>query len=290
VEQIEAVLTATTILNRMEANEEWAFGGPAVLVEFRPEVNGRAVVDIVDRPWPDDMGDPQTEPMLFGAWTMGHFGPCTFPGNLRRAAQQCWAWDEGKTVLGRHRAFLRVRVTYAAHTGNLFPPDYDAVPELVTLTRLTRLLLELPGALAYFNPGGEVLRSAEGVDESLAHAARSSLPPLDLWSNIRLFNIGDGWKLMDTVGNIQLDRPDIEACFASQECGEVDPFLRNVTWYLLQQGEVINDGDTIGGPGDVNWRASLHDDALTDPSVRRVLRFLPEDGSEIPAALRRDGA
>ncbi|MDJ0847938.1 MAG: hypothetical protein QNK04_06055 [Myxococcota bacterium] len=41
------------------------------------------------------MGDPQREPLLMGAWSMGHFGPFAYPGGLERAAQQCWGWAPG---------------------------------------------------------------------------------------------------------------------------------------------------------------------------------------------------
>jgi len=49
--------------------EIW-MGGPGLLVAYRPEVNGYIAVDIVDRRWPDHMGDPKKEAMLFGCWTL----------------------------------------------------------------------------------------------------------------------------------------------------------------------------------------------------------------------------
>lgn len=47
-------------------------GGGSVTLSFRPEVNGQVLVDTVDQPWPDSMGDPQKDPMIFGAWSMGN--------------------------------------------------------------------------------------------------------------------------------------------------------------------------------------------------------------------------
>src|SRR5579864_601473 len=53
----------------------WLGGGNYVLLNMRVEVNGKVVVDVVDAPWPDGMGDPKKEPELFGAWATGFFGP-----------------------------------------------------------------------------------------------------------------------------------------------------------------------------------------------------------------------
>lgn len=292
--ELAEAVAAFSVHGRHGANEEWAFGGPTVALDFRPEVNGCVLVDTVAQPWPDDMGDPKKTPMLFGAWSMGQFGPFTFPGGLARAGQQSWVWEEGRTVAQRHRGFVRVRSTYVMGAGEnapLMPADYDALAELRFVTDVARALLRLPGALCYFNPNGEVLRDAAGVEESLAHAQRSGLPPLDLWANVRLFNVDAGWAVMDTVGNGQLgDLRDVEGAFdgdGGYDYGAIDAYLRDVTLYLLRAGEVINDGDTLDGPGGVRWRTRRFDSSLLTPP-RRVYRLLPEDGRERPAALGED--
>lgn len=91
---------------------------------------------------------------------------------------------------------------------------------------------------------------------------------------------------MDTVGNHQLDIPDVEACFhsASFDFNEVDNFLRNVSLYILNHGEVINDGDTMDGPGHCRWQSHQFDNGICDPP-RRVLRWLPMDGRQLPVEI-----
>lgn len=260
-------------------------GGGSVTLSFRPEVNGQVLVDTVDQPWPDSMGDPQKDPMIFGAWSMGNFGPFTFPGGLQRASQQCWAWEPGKTIASGHQGFIRILSSYvfgAKEDAPVMPPDYDPVPELEFMTEVALSVLGLPTVLCYFNPNGEVLRDRIGLLESVEYARSANLLPLDIWSNIRLFNLDDRWSLMDTVGNGQLDLPDIEACFSRRyDCREVDRFLRNVSWYLFQKGEVIKDGDTMDGPGDVCWQARSHENGLTEPP-RRILSWLPLDNAVVP--------
>jgi hypothetical protein len=300
VDQLAEALTGFEIVSRRsKGGERWEFGGPSVGLAYRPDVNGYVSVDTVDRPWPDHMGDPKDGVTLFGAWSLGHFGPFTFPDGLKRAAQQCWAWPDGKTAPERHRAFVRLRTSYTfglpqGDQTPLFPPDYDPVGELRFLTDAAAAVLALPEAVCYFNPNGEVLRPVKMVADRLLWADESGYPPLDLWANVRLFNVDDGWHVMDTVGNGQLDHlglptpfPDLEACFPRGACdvGEVDPFLRNTTLYVLRQGPVFRGGDTIDGPGG-RWRAWGRKRGLVTPPRATVRFFL--DGVKPPDALFAD--
>jgi len=297
LELVESALSEFNVVNRVPEITNWVFGGPALTLAFRPEINGYVAVDTVDRPWPDHMGDPKTDGTLFGAWVMGHFGPFTFPDGLKRAAQHSWGWPEGKTIPQRHAAFVRIQASYVF--GNvsgdtpIFPNGYDSLAELEFITRVALAILRLPGALCYFNPNGETLRNVSSLEESLAFAAERNIPPLDIYSNVRLFNVDDGWLLMDTVGNGQLgmpDLPDLEACMHRDKkynLQGVDAFLRNTTLYVLRQGEVFRDGDTIDGPGNVRWRAWNRRRSLIDPP-RRTIRFFPQDGTDPPEVLFQD--
>jgi len=85
LDAIVPLLSEFVIAKRVDQISDPNLGGPALILAFRPEVNGYVSVDVRNWRWPDHMGDPKTEGMLFAAWTMGHYGPYTFPGNLRRA-------------------------------------------------------------------------------------------------------------------------------------------------------------------------------------------------------------
>jgi hypothetical protein len=288
LDELEALLGDFRIAKRIEGAENDDMGGPSFTIEFLPKVNGYLSVDVQNRRWPDHMGDAKSETTLFGAWSMGHFGPFAFPGGLERAAQQSWSWPDAKAVPDQHRAFIRVRSSYifgARDEDPVLPQGYDPLGELVFVTRVSRALLRHAAALAYFNPNGETLRNEAGVAEALDDERADAPPPLEIWTNVRLFNPGNGWLLMDTVGNAQLDRPDCEACFPREdyEPGEVDNFLRNVSLYLIQQGEVIDDGDTVDGPRAERWRARRLEKSLWTPP-RPTLRFFP-DGAQLPVEM-----
>lgn len=286
LDEIEELLDGFGKPSRKPASANWEFGGPAIVVPYRPEANGYVSLDLVEQAWPDDMGHPQQNPVLFACWSMGHFGPCTFPLNLARALQQSWHWPDAKQYVPGHHAFIRLRSSYIFGSGEdakCLPQDYAPFPELQFLTRIVDALMRHPHALAYFNPGGEVLMARKGLDDALQFAKTHSLPPLDIWSNVRLFNFADGWLLMDSVGMGQLDLPDQEACFRKETFlpNQVANFLRNAALYLLNHGEVIKDGNTMDGPGNCRWQAKSFADGLSSPP-RRVLRWLPCDGSKPP--------
>jgi hypothetical protein len=291
LDEVEPLLRDFRVVKRVDDAPTPEMGGPSLIVAFRPEVNGYLSVDLSDHPWPDHMGDPKTDVTLFAAWSMGHYGPLAFPGGLERAAQQSWSWKEAKSLPDRHRAFLRIRSSYIFGAGDdtpVLPESYDPVAELHYVTLVAAVLLRHPSALAYFNPNGETLRNEAMLADSLDCYKEQALPPLDLWTNVRLFNPGNGWMLMDTVGMGQLDRPDCEACFprGAYDPGEVDTALRNWSLYLLRQGEVIKDGDTVDGPGGERWRARHFEESLVSPP-RPTMRFFPTDGPEPPSDMER---
>lgn len=286
LDELEKALGNFDIRKRMEANNQWVFSGPALILAYRPEVNGYVSVDIVHRQWPDSMGDPKKEIMIFGAWSMGHFGPFSYPGGLKRAGEQCWAWEPGRTVAEKHSAFIRIRSSYtfgAADDKPVMPRDCEPLGELEFVTKVASTLLDLPGSLCYFNPNGEMLRGCDGLRETLSFGIANELPPLDAWSNVRMFKVTSEWSLMDTVGNGQLDIPDVEAIFHSDsfDFNQVDNFLRNVSLYILNNGDVIDDGDTMDGPGGIRWQSHHFENGICDPP-RQVLRWMPLDKQQVP--------
>jgi len=280
------------IVKESPAQGEWAFGGPTLIVPFLPQVNGYAAVDLVNHPWPDAMGDPKSDPMTFGAWSMGHFGPLAFPGGLARAGQHAWAWPAGRSIPQGHRGFLRVRLGYAFGAKDdapIFPADYDPVPEMMFLSRAVLALLKIPGVVCYFNPNGEVLRDEQSFREVWESCSEQEKLPLSLWMNVRFFKLNESLGFMDTVGNGQLDVPDVEAVFpmSGYDPGDIDYYLRNVTHYLLESGREMRTGEDIDGPGETNlsWTMEVLDRGVVEPP-RHVLRLYPKASSKtVRAAL-----
>jgi hypothetical protein len=276
------------VLAKRPAVERWEMGGPTLILPLNRELNGLWAIDIVDLPWPDHMGDPKNEPMLFGAWSMGHFGPFTFPGNLERARGQSYLSQSAPPLVEQHRAFVRVRASYAFGAGKddpVIPEGYDPLMEMMQLTTICGRLLEHPDALLYFNPNGEVIGDRETFAATAAFNDERDQPCVDLWTNVRMWNAGEGWFVMDTVGLGQLDFADHEAVFHRDGVSpnQVASLLRNLSIYCIRQNPTFADGNTTDGPGGL-WRVkSCEESAIAPP--RPVLRWSP-DGIELPESLR----
>jgi hypothetical protein len=287
LDDIEPLLKPFKIVKRMNDFKQWELGGPTFVIEYRPEVNGLVSVDIVDQPWPDKMGDPKTEFMTFGAWSMGHFGPFAYPGNLERAKQHCYSWSQGAQVASQHQSFIRVRLSYAfglPEDSPVFPKDCKPVDELNFITRIVMELLRHSSALCYFNPNGEYLAELNHMEKVCEHYCKANLPPVDLWVNRRMFKFNESWMLMDTVGLRQLELDDLEVCFRTDrfKANDMAVFLGNTSLYLAGAGPVIKDGETIDGPGKVLFRAKSFQDAKAEPPRGSTLRFHPSDGTLPP--------
>ncbi|TWT92275.1 DUF4261 domain-containing protein [Neorhodopirellula pilleata] len=295
LDEIHERLKSFELVARQESDDGDA---PETLVyAFRPEVGGHLLVTPTSIPWPDDMGDPDESPERFVAWSLGQFGPLAFPGGLERAASQSWGWEGAQTAVEEHTAHIRLLISYVLGADDeddddlpLVPDDYDSMSELDTLTRAVAALLESPDALCYFNPGGEVLRDATLLRQGLNHAWCHELPPLDMWTNVRIFSEDEKWVVMDTVGNGQFDLPDMEAVCRREVYppGEVENFLRHATLYLLAGDEDVCTGDTADGPGEILWSAIECAQSLSDPP-RPTIRWIPGDNHPPPEHLLDPG-
>ena len=294
IDELETCLQGLEILGRHDSVDD--DDAPETLVlGYRREVNGHLLVTPSMGLWPDDMGDPDESPERFVAWSLGQFGPLAFPGCLERASEQSWGWEEGANEVKEHTAHVRFLISYVLGTEDadlddedvpLVPDDYNPLDEMNFLTKAITPILELSQAICYFNPGGEVLRDENGLRQGLNYAWNHDLPPLDMWTNVRLFRASETWSLMDTVGNGQLDVPDLEAVYDSDryDPSDVERFLRNASLYMLNSKDDVEDGDTADGPGEVCWSAMLCEDALSDPP-RPTVRWIPDDGSDPPEEL-----
>jgi len=124
----------------------WLGGDPILVVPFPAGVDATVTVDLVDRPWPDHMGDVESDPDLFAAWSLGNFGLAQ-PFALKSACEHSRQWPEGKTVPLSHTAFLRLRAAYMPGRPKnplAMPAGYEPLSELKFVTRIAAALAGLP--------------------------------------------------------------------------------------------------------------------------------------------------
>ena len=85
--------------------------------------------------------------------------------------------------------------------------------------------------------------------------------------NVRFFNISNrpGEMLMDSLGGTAFGVPDVQLHFEALDPAEVSRFLFNTGVYLVQHGDVIQDGHTLTSmDGQSKWPCQ-HEDALAAP-------------------------
>ncbi len=291
IADVLAALTSAklNVTREIAAANDWQHGGPSLTVTCGPGRNDAALVDVVNQPWPDSMGDPSADPVTFGAWALGHFGSFAYPGSLSRAMQHNWSWKAGPEVAQSHLGFIRIRMMTLAD-----PDDADAkathsrpLDDLAALNTIVLALETVRGVLCYFNPNGELLQDLASYRRIAEDAAAQQRVPLLLWSNVRLFNLDSSYGFMDTVGNAQFGVPDIEAVYPKRgyDPSTIDYYMRNVTHYLMGLDRALRTGERIDGPGEtkLSWTMeSLDNGTLTPP--RCVLRLFPKADSR---AIRR---
>ncbi|HET9597506.1 MAG TPA: hypothetical protein VFP65_18095 [Anaeromyxobacteraceae bacterium] len=270
-----------TAVQKAAAGEEaWVASGEGFSLELG---NGTALlVDVVDRPWPDR--PTSAEPTVVSAWRSGFFGPTASPGALARARQQTWSWPQAAEVAARHRGFVRMRTAIELPEDKVLPKEHDPAYELAAISELATDLFSLPGAAAFFLPGGEALRSREQVEAVQKQKTGVTGPPLDLWTNLRGAAVGEHggrtWFVADVVGMGQLRRPDPEALFVegSEDLEAVAGLLRNACLHLFA-GRGIPDNSTADDAHGKRWRAVSATGILAPK--RQVIRWTP-DGAPQP--------
>ncbi|OUT56640.1 hypothetical protein SV7mr_25440 [Stieleria bergensis] len=286
-----------------------------LVYQFAPDSAGHLLVTIADTPWVDPIGDPTADPDQFLAWSLGQLGPLAYPGCLERAVEQTWDWPEAESKIAGHTYHVRLLISYLigsdedAEEGeslevglddfdsefsldteddgiDLIPAAYDPLKELQFMMRGISRIMQIPGAVCYFNPGGEVLADESTLRRGLNEAWNLERPPVEMWTNVRIFNLDGPWILMDTVGMGQLDCPDLEAVFHRDQLqpAQVEAFLRSGTGLQIQNAADFSDGDVAEGSAGVVWRAIECEEGLSDPP-RETVRWVLNEGPQPPETL-----
>ncbi|WP_416437667.1 DUF4261 domain-containing protein [Phnomibacter sp. MR] len=100
--------------------------------------------------------------------------------------------------------------------------------------------------VAYSLTSQKLVRPADVIDSMASKENRY----LESFINVRLYNINNGDSgelLMDTVGLHVLGLPDVQIRFTNLNEGEIAGLLWNYAYYIFEQGNVIENGNTLVG-------------------------------------------
>jgi hypothetical protein len=152
---------------------------------------------------------------------------------LESALEQTWSWPRDEARARVLRSQTRVVQLDLLSRNQPYQTRLRLIHEVAkAVARVTE------PTVAYWHPAGWMV-APEGLNDD----------PLDAAMNVRLFNV-DGRAsehVMDTLGLAALGVPDIQCKFVGLEPARVAGFLRDTGRYVFENGDVIQEGNTIQG-------------------------------------------
>jgi hypothetical protein len=229
--------------------ESWGGGGPilsAILLEresfttdaflkqmAKTRVRGETVSDI--KPEKEGVFSFQVGDEFFAFLPVS----APYPDDLEGPIAASWMWPQEPTIenVKRHRSFLQI---------TMMGGTQDPVRRRLTLSAVTALAAKQSGVMAvYWGDASLVIFPPLFVDMAEEmHTPQS--PPLYLWVDLRAFRNEDGTAGLFTTGLTALGHMEIEILRIEMEIGELREWLVEIMCYLLENGPVLMDGQTIG--------------------------------------------
>lgn len=171
------------------------------------------------------------------------------------------------------KATFAAQCRYSIMGSNLMASNLPMQEQYQIIADFADVLLEVfPDCIGIYWPHSRRLVPRE--DFLAPHWNSEGLHFLDGGVNIRFFNIeGGNEMLFDTLGLTTLGLPDLQCHCKNLEPNDVVNFLRNLAVYLFQNGDVIEDGNTVEGIDGGKWHGQ-REDCMVGPG-RMVLDICP---------------
>ncbi len=170
---------------------------------------------------------------------MAHM-PAPYPEkDLAGPLATSWMWppEPPKENVKQHRTHLLITMTGGSA---------DPIRRRLILTAVTALAAKQPGVMAVYWPEATLVHFPP-LFVSMAESINSPVaPPLYLWVDLRVFRNPDDTTGLFTTGLAPLGHMEIEIPKIDMPPGELREWLLNIMYYLLENGPVLKDGETIG--------------------------------------------
>lgn len=147
------------------------------------------------------------------------------------------------------------RCNYSILCSNLMAAGLPRLEQYGIMWRYAQAMLKLfPDCIGIYWPHSQKLLSRKRMSEPGWNS--ENLYFLDGGLNVRFFNISgtDGEMVFDTMGLVSIGLPDLQVHCKNLEPNDVVMFLRNLAAYLYQEGDIIEDGNTVEGIDGGKWR------------------------------------
>ena len=176
--------------------------------------------------------------------------PLGVDGKILPGTGQTWDWPEADERLQAAGASVLVM--------ELFTGDSTAQQRLAALNAVVDALIRVRPPLAISWP----------QTQRVSDPAAFDIDALDAVLNVRMFTVAgdDDVLVLDTLGLHTVELPDLQCHFRDREPGEIAALLHSTASYVFDEGDVIDDGDTISGLDGTERYRCFHEPALLAPS------------------------
>lgn len=165
--------------------------------------------------------------------------PAPIPnGEAEHNAAGNFLWKNGQAEAARHRSHVIV-----ANSGGGQPTP---VQSALIVTRLALVALQIFDGLGVYWGNASVSNSRAAFEDFCADISEEHLP-LPVWLRYQLVRSQAGGIGLYTLGMAQFDLMEIEVDHCRRDVQQLFEFVSNIAHYLIQNGPVIRDGNTVGG-------------------------------------------
>ncbi|MDN8589937.1 DUF4261 domain-containing protein [Paenibacillus sp. 11B] len=182
------------------------------------------------------------------------------------ALQQAWHWPEAGQAMET--------IQYSIRLHDMFTAAMPRKQRLELFQKTIQAVMEVLPCDALYWYGSDKLVEPEAYILSQEREEH-----LYAAMNVRMYQAGGTEEqrqlVMDTVGLSALGVPDVQCHFIGLDPDTVAQTLLGAAYYIFDQGDVLQDGQTLGSSGGRRWRCE-HQAAMIAPG-RYVIDLDPGD-------------
>ncbi|MGB9688757.1 DUF4261 domain-containing protein [Thermogutta sp.] len=179
--------------------------------------------------------------------------------DLEPACLSAWYWPDAQKAVKEHTAHLVV----------ILPePPQDPLERYIILTQITAALAQITDSVAVFWPRALLVHKPEDFINSARQMGPGQFP-LELWVGFHGEVDEDQTLTLFTRGMAAFSLPEIEVYNTRQQPQFVYERVYNIAYYLLENGPVIHDGETVGMNEDERYKVRIGPSRL-EPRIRAL--------------------
>jgi hypothetical protein len=169
--------------------------------------------------------------------------PAPIPwGDLEGPCLTAWHWENAEEIMKSHKYHYLI---------SLMPKNEEVtnIERALIITRIIASVLEATDSVGVLWAPGTIINSKEQFITTAKDASVEELP-INLWIEFRIEKNENNSFNIITTGMNSLGHKELEIVNSKREITELLGFVYNICNYLLENGPVIKDGDTVGMDAD----------------------------------------